>query len=170
MNRVLRTVLSGFTSEDINEIRVINSRYRILATSVLDNQSMVGQRSMDDIVRRSITSESPYDNIYLDQNTRTRILVRATPIKSGDEVIGTIYVESNIEKVFKQMDEINQILAGGTAVSLTITIIIGIFIAQTMTRPISDMRRQAQAMARGNFSRKVRVYGNDEMGQLGDCI
>ena len=64
------------------------------------------------------------------------------------------------------MDEINQILAGGTAVSLTITIIIGIFIAQTMTRPISDMRRQAHAMARGNFSRKVRVYGNDEMGQL----
>ena len=28
------------------------------------------------------------------------------------------------------------------------------------------MRRQAQAMAKGNFSRKVRVYGNDEIGQL----
>ena len=52
------------------------------------------------------------------------------------------------------MDEINQILAGGTAVSLTITVILGIFIAQTMTRPISDMRRQAQEMAKGNFSRK----------------
>ncbi len=75
-------------------------------------------------------------------------------------------MKSNIEKVFKQIDEINQILAGGVAVSLTLTIIIGIFIAQTMTRPISDMRRQAQAMAKGNFSRKVRVYGNDEIGQL----
>ena len=93
-------------------------------------------------------------------------MVRATPIIVGDEVIGTLYLEANIEKVFKQIDEINQILAGGVAVSLTITIIIGIFIAQTMTRPISDMRRQAQAMAKGNFSRKVRVYGNDEMGQL----
>ena len=59
-----------------------------------------------------------------------------------------------------------EFLAGGVAVSLTITIILGILIAQTMTRPISDMRRQAQAMAKGNFSRKVRVYGNDEMGQL----
>lgn len=28
------------------------------------------------------------------------------------------------------------------------------------------MRKQAQAMAKGNFSRKVKVYGNDEMGQL----
>lgn len=163
----LRSVLSGITSEgDIQEIRVINTQNLILATSVLDNQSMVGQRSMDDLVRRSITSESPYEVIELDENSRTRILVSATPIISEGEVIGALYVESNIEKVYTQMDEINQILAGGTAVSLTLTIIIGIFIAQTMTRPISDMRRQAQAMARGNFSGKVRVYGNDELGQL----
>ena len=163
----LADVLSNFNSEDINEVQVINSKYTILATSVWENQSIVGQRSSEDIVRRSITSESPYDTIYLDENSSDRIWVLARPIKSVDgKVIGTIFVKSNIEKVFKQIDEINQILAGGVAVSLTITIIIGIFIAQTMTRPISDMRRQAQAMAKGNFSRKVRVYGNDEIGQL----
>ncbi|WP_318616559.1 cell wall metabolism sensor histidine kinase WalK [Sporosarcina sp. YIM B06819] len=164
----LRTVLLGFasTSEDINEIRVINSRSRILASSVLDNQTMVGQRSMDDLVKKSITSELAQENIRLDQKTRKRIWVLAKPIMVGGEVIGTLYLESNIEKVFTQIDEINEILAVGTAVSLSITIIIGIFIAQTMTRPISDMRRQAQAMAKGNFSRKVHVYGNDELGQL----
>ena len=64
------------------------------------------------------------------------------------------------------MNEINQILAVGTAVALVITIVLGILIAQTITRPISEMRKQAQAMAKGNFSRKVRVYGNDEIGQL----
>lgn len=162
----LRTVLSGFPSDDIIEIRVINSRNRILASSEFDNQVMVGQRSMDDSVRRSIASGAPSDNIVLDKHTRDRILVWVTPIKVEDEVIGTLYLEANIEKVFKQMDEINQILAGGTIVSLTITVILGIFIAQTITRPISDMRRQAQEMAKGNFRRKVRVYGNDEMGQL----
>ena len=164
----LRTVLSGFTStsEDINEIRIINSRYQILASSVLDNQAMVGLRSTDDLVKKSITSELVQENIRLDPKTRNRIWVRAKPIVAENEVIGTLYLESNIEKVFEQIDEINEILAVGTAVSLSITIIIGIFIAQTMTRPISDMRRQAQAMAKGNFSRKVHVYGNDELGQL----
>jgi len=162
----LRSVFSGFSSEDVNEIRVINSKSRILATSVLDNQEMVGRRSMDDVIKRSITSESSNDSIYFDKQKNKRIMVRIMPIKSGDEVIGALYLESNIEKVFQQMDEINEILAVGTAVSLTITILIGILIAQTMTRPISDMRRQAQEMAKGNFSRKVRVYGNDELGQL----
>ncbi|GEN84544.1 PAS domain-containing sensor histidine kinase [Sporosarcina luteola] len=162
----LRTVLSGFNSEDINEIRVIDAKYRIRATSVLDNQSLVGQRSMEDSVRRSVSSEQPYEMINFDQASGKRVMVRVTPIMNNKEVVGTLYVTANIEKVFKQIDEINQILAGGVAVSLSITIVIGIFIAQTFTRPISDMRRQAQAMAQGNFSRKVHVYGNDEMGQL----
>lgn len=166
LEQSLQTVISGFTSEDINEIRILNSKSLILASSVLGNKDSVGQRSMEDIVKRTITSESPSDNIYRDKQTNKRILVRVVPITTEDGVIGALYVKANIEKVFDQMYEINRILAGGTAVSLVITVVLGIFIAQTMTRPISDMRRQAQEMAKGNFSRKVRVYGNDELGQL----
>jgi two-component system, OmpR family, sensor histidine kinase VicK len=166
LEKSLQAVLSGFTSEDINEIRVINAGNIILSTSALNNLSMVGQRSSDPIVRKSNASKTPYDIIHLDDKKRKRVLVRVTPIEIDGEVKGTIYLEANIEKVFRQIDEVNRILAGGVAVSLSITIILGILIAQTMTRPISDMRRQAQAMAKGNFSRKVHVYGNDEMGQL----
>ncbi|MFD0942741.1 cell wall metabolism sensor histidine kinase WalK [Savagea faecisuis] len=165
LEQSLRVVLSSFTSEDMNEIRVIDSKYRIVATSALDNQSIVGQRSTDDTLKRSITSETP-SKIVLDPKLGKRVLVQTRPIVVGEEVIGSLYVESNIEKVYKQIDEINRILAVGAAVSLSITLIIGIFIARTITRPISDMRKQAQAMAKGNFSRKVKVYGNDEMGQL----
>ena len=76
----LQAVLSGFRSEDINEVRVINAGNIILATSALNNISMVGQRSADDIVRRSNASKAPYEIIHLDEKTRNRVLVRATPI------------------------------------------------------------------------------------------
>ncbi|HSO57094.1 MAG TPA: cell wall metabolism sensor histidine kinase WalK [Paenisporosarcina sp.] len=162
----LRTVLYSVRSEDINEIRVVGTNFRILATSETNNQSIVGQRSTETLVRQSISSETPFNNIRLDRQKQDRIWVLASPIIFQGEVLGTIYLESNIETVYNQMTEINRILAGGTAMSLAITVILGILIAQTITRPISDMRRQAQAMAKGNFSRKVRVYGNDEIGQL----
>ena len=164
----LRTVLSSFSSDDIHEVLVIDSKYRILASSVFDHQrTLVGQKSTEDFVKRSIVSETESKPVIMyNKKIKKRVLTRAYPIMNGSEVKGALYVESNIEKVFKQIDEINQILAVGAAVSLSITIVIGIFIAQTFTRPISDMRRQAQAMAKGNFSRKVRVYSNDEMGQL----
>lgn len=162
----LKNVLTEFTSDDIKEIQVINPKYRILATSSFENQMRVGQHSNNDSVRKSITSESIKDVITLDPQSHKRVLALAQPIFNGNEIIGSLYVEANIETVFQQIEQINRILAGGAAFSLTITIIVGIFIARTFTRPISDMRRQAQAMASGNFMRKVKVYGTDEMGQL----
>jgi len=166
----LNLILKEFSTADILEIRVIDNRNRIIATSESDNQSLVGQRSNSDIVRRAISAETLFDTISLDNQTRKRVWVMSIPIRdnvgSAGEVIGAIYIEANIEKVFEQMNDINRIFAVGTAISLAITIIIGILVARTITRPISDIRNQAQAMARGNFSRKVRVYGTDEIGQL----
>ncbi len=103
----------------------------------------------------------------IDRETGKRIWVLASPVKSNDEeVIGAIYFVSKIENVFGQMKQINQIFATGTVIALTITAIIGIFLARAITRPITDMRKQALALARGNFSRKVKIYGHDEIGQL----
>ena len=170
LEKSLNSILREFSGGDINEIRVIDIRNRILATSDSGNQSLIGQKSNDDIVRKAISTQTPYDIIALDQDSLNRVWVLATPIldKVGPngEVIGAIYIEADIEKIFKQLNEINRIFAVGTVMALVITAILGILVARTITRPISDMRRQAQAMTKGNFARKVRVYGTDEIGQL----
>ena len=166
----LSSILREFSSGDINEIRVIDHRNRILATSDSSNQSLIGQKSNDDIVRKAIATQTPNDIIALDQDSLNRVWVLATPVLNkvgpNGEVIGAIYIEADIEKIFKQLNEINRIFAVGTVMALVITAILGILVARTITRPISDMRRQAQAMTKGNFARKVRVYGTDEIGQL----
>lgn len=162
----LKDILSGLSSDDIREIRVIDAHNKILATSDTSGQSIVGQRSADQLVRQTQDSSLANKKIAIDDKTNNRVWLVTKPIKSNGKTIGVIYVKSNIESVFEQMAAINKILAGGTAIALLITIFLGVFIAKTITKPISDMRRQAQAMAKGNFSRKVKVYGNDEIGQL----
>ncbi len=166
----LSVILREFLTNDTIEIRVLDSRSRILATSESDQQTLVGQKATEDIVQRVISIRLLDDRIYIDKETEKRVWVLASPIFNGagpnSDVIGVIYVESNIEQVFEQMGDINRIFAIGTVIALIITIILGILVARTITRPISDMRKQAQAMAKGNFSRKVRVYGTDEIGQL----
>ena len=166
----LKPIVKEFSTGDILEIRVLDNRQRILATSEANNQYLIGQRSNTDTVRRAISAEMFIDMISLDEKTRNRVWELATPIRNGpsqdDEIIGVLYIISDIETVFRQMSEINRIFLGGTAMSLVITIFLGILVARTITQPIADMRRQAQAMAKGNFSRKVRVYGTDEIGQL----
>ncbi|WP_413364163.1 cell wall metabolism sensor histidine kinase WalK [Lysinibacillus sp. 3P01SB] len=164
----LAAILREFSTTDINEILIIDERDRVLATSDANNQMLVGQKWASDIVKTAVSTKGRQEAVWLDDDNRVWVL--ATPILDtvgpNGEVIGTIYIESDIERVFEQMGEINQIFAIGTAMALIITIVLGILVARTITRPISDMRRQAQAMSKGNFSRKVRVYGTDEIGQL----
>lgn len=164
----LAAILREFSTTDVNEILIIDDRDRVLATSDANNQMLVGQKWTSDLVKRAVSTKGRQETVWLDNDKRVWLL--ATPILDtvgpNGEVMGTIYIESNIERVFEQMSEINQIFAIGTAMALIITIFLGILVARTITRPISDMRRQAQAMSKGNFSRKVRVYGTDEIGQL----
>jgi two-component system, OmpR family, sensor histidine kinase VicK len=163
----IKKILSDFDAGDISEVRVIeSSSLKILGTSHPSNQGVVGQRTTELQVKQSMVLEEDQSAIKIDKQTRHRIWVLSTPIKSGKKVIGSIYLVAKIENVFAQMKTINGIFATGTAIALSITALLGILLAQTITRPIADMKKQALAMTKGNFSRKVKVYGNDEIGTL----
>src|SRR5699024_5088740 len=51
-------------------------------------------------------------------------------------------------------------------ISLLITVILGFFIARTITKPITEMRNQTVEMSKGNYTQSVKIYGNDEIGEL----
>ncbi|BCB06077.1 cell wall metabolism sensor histidine kinase WalK [Bacillus sp. KH172YL63] len=163
---IYRILDDSSKTSDIAEIRVINNRSRIEGTSDPNNQGLVGQMSSEKEVKKALALGFGDDDIYLDEKTKDRIWVYTKPIESNNEVIGTIYIAGEIETVYDQMNEINKIFTNGTMIALAITAVLGVLLAQTVTRPISDMRKQALAMAKGNFSRKVKVYGYDEIGQL----
>jgi two-component system sensor histidine kinase VicK len=163
----IKKILKDFRGSDISEVRVIDARtLKILGTSDPDNQGLVGQRFTELRVKQSIVLESDQSSILVDRKSGNRIWVLSKPIYSGKKVIGAIYLVAKIESVFQQMKTINGIFTTGTAIALSITAVLGILLAQTITRPIADMKKQAMAMAKGNFSRKVKVYGNDEIGAL----
>jgi two-component system, OmpR family, sensor histidine kinase VicK len=162
----IKKILRDFESADIFEVRVIDAKSRKILGTSDTNQGVVGQRTTELRITQSINLGEDSSSIRIDKKGGHRIWVLSTPIKSGNNVIGAIYLEAKIENVFTQMKTINGIFATGTGIALAITAILGILLAQTITRPITDMKKQALAMAKGNFSRKVRVYGQDEIGTL----
>ncbi|KON83268.1 histidine kinase [Rossellomorea marisflavi] len=162
LNRILR----DSRTNDISEIRVINSKSRVIGTSGQNEQNLIGQAAGEKEVKRALALGINHNDIYFDKKSGDRIWVFTEPIESNNEVIGAMFVVGQIETVYDQMNEINAIFTRGTIIALVITAILGVLLAQTITRPISDMRKQALAMSKGNFSRKVKVYGYDEIGQL----
>ncbi|WP_449622082.1 cell wall metabolism sensor histidine kinase WalK [Robertmurraya sp. Marseille-Q9965] len=163
-------ILKDFNNtSDISEVQIIEgTSLKIIGTSDANNQGIVGQRTTDRLIWKVIATsdEDGDDQTLIDRPSGNRIWKLAEPIKVDDDVIGGILLVANVENVYSQMKTINQIFATGTAISLGISALLVVFLARTITRPITDMRKQAIAMSKGNFSRKVKVYGYDEIGEL----
>ncbi|KMY52121.1 cell wall metabolism sensor histidine kinase WalK [Peribacillus loiseleuriae] len=155
------------SSNNITEVQVIELRSRrVLGTSDPGNQSIVGKKTTEDIIKRTLVLGAADQDVLYDLKTNRRVWVLAVPVDYNEKVIGAVYVIADMENVFDQLDEINHIFITGTAIALSITALLGVWLAKTITRPMTDMRKQAIAMSKGNFSRKVKVYGDDEIGQL----
>ncbi|MBC1656008.1 cell wall metabolism sensor histidine kinase WalK [Listeria welshimeri] len=159
-------------SSNLIEVRIVDEKGKILGTSNLNNQGIVGQKSNDPLVKRTLSlGTTSEDKIYKDEsNKNNRVWVNVSSIKNKGEVIGAIYLVADIESVYKQVDDITNIFITGTLIAMVITAILGILLSRTITKPIVEMKRQAYAMARGNYSRKVKVYGVDEIGELADSF
>ncbi|MBC1365090.1 cell wall metabolism sensor histidine kinase WalK [Listeria welshimeri] len=159
-------------SSNLIEVRIVDEKGKILGTSNLNNQGIVGQKSNDPLVKRTLSlGTTSEDKIYKDEsNKNNRVWVNVSSIKNKGEVIGAIYLVADIESVYKQVDDITNIFITGTLIAMIITAILGILLSRTITKPIVEMKRQAYAMARGNYSRKVKVYGVDEIGELADSF
>ncbi|EKZ4879160.1 cell wall metabolism sensor histidine kinase WalK [Listeria monocytogenes] len=170
----IRELLVDYSRASTNliEVRIVDDKGKILGTSNLNNQGIVGQKSNDPLVKRTLSlGTTSEDKIYKDEsNKNNRVWVNVSSIKNKGQVIGAIYLVADIESVYKQVDDITNIFITGTLIAMIITAVLGILLSRTITKPIVEMKRQAYAMARGNYSRKVKVYGVDEIGELADSF
>ncbi|MFC0561265.1 cell wall metabolism sensor histidine kinase WalK [Halalkalibacter alkalisediminis] len=159
------TILRDLFSIDNSEVQVIDQNRVVVSTSNLLNRHIVGQQSTEVRVKRALLGV-PEEDVLRDPTTGHRMRILAVPIKIDDETIGALYIEASMEDIYGQMRQINSILLSGTFIALAISVILVILLARTITGPIIDMRRHALRMGRGDFSKQVKVYSGDEIGQL----
>jgi two-component system sensor histidine kinase VicK len=164
----IQNLLSDYGNRpEIDEIRFVNSDNVLAATSRISNESNIGSRITEEMTEEAISTGTRNDDIYVNADQdQQRIWLLNEPVIVDDQVIGAIYVTSNIESVYQQLEDINNTFIIATVISLIITSILGIFIARTITRPITDMRNQALQMSEGDYTSRVRIYSNDEIGEL----
>lgn len=153
---------------EIDTIRYVDNSEVILATSSESNRDSINQKINDSQIKASLSLGKTNDRLKLrdEPGGKIRVWVKNFPIKDNNKILGVIHIEESIESVYGLLTKINSIFIIGTVISLLITIILGFFIARTITKPISDMRNQALEMSKGNYTNRVKVYGNDEIGEL----
>ena len=160
----IQRLLDNSSTSEMIEMRVVDEKGIVLATTDVSGKSAIGKKNdyqeLDDFTIKSMK--------VADKDTHSRVLINVHPIQSmtGDTVLGALYVKSDIEDQYQQIKNIAVIFVTASLLAVGISMVVAILIAHSITQPIGEMREQALRIARGDYSRKVTVYGKDELGQL----
>ena len=169
----VQNILEDYIGGDFLEIQVVDAEGYILGTNDQTRQSVVGTKSTDRDVQQALLLENDRKYQYVDEDRMDRVLKVVSPMfatTSPGEVIGVVIMESNIETVYSQISEILKIFMNASLFAIVITIILAIIISQGISKPIAEMRTKTLAIAQGDYSGRIRIYGNDELGQLAETI
>lgn len=154
------------------DIFVIDDNYIIVAA----NNANQGRSALDllesSIIYKTLVKgeiSQSYSSIVA-QNTEIPVMNMVFPIGEGTHISGVIYIRVNMTSVYATINKSKQIFVQAMIVGLAITVILGTFIARSITTPINDVTEKAEKMAQGDFSQEVTVKSNDEIGRLADMF
>lgn len=94
----------------------------------------------------------------------------AEPIRAGDGVRGVVYVTRSTQPVLQQMHRLRQSLVKLLVVSLSITLLVTIVLAYTITRPLSRLADAARRISRGERAVAVPQEGTGEVRDLSHAV
>lgn len=147
------------------EIQVLDASGKIITTSVPSQTDYVGQRNTQTVVSRALQGIGDNEEyITGDDNVRKKVV--AKPVWLGGKVVGAIYIAADMKDLYATISRINSVFISGMLIALTLTAVLGVILAHTITQPIKEMTRHATAVAEGSFDRKMPIFGSDEIGQL----
>ncbi|KAA9005159.1 cell wall metabolism sensor histidine kinase WalK [Paenibacillus spiritus] len=147
------------------EIQVLDASGKIITTSVPSQADYVGRRNTQTVVSRALQGISDNEEYIIgDDNVRKKVV--AKPVLSDGKVVGAIYIAADMKDLYATMSRINSVFLSGMLLALTLTAVLGVILAHTITQPIKEMTKHATAVAEGRFDTRMPILGNDEIGQL----
>lgn len=157
-----------FASVPHAEIQILD-RHGVVISTNFENQSIIGQRNTQIEVQRALMGTRD-EEVRLHPKTGHRMKILSIPVKHNQEVVGAVYLMASMEETYQTVEEINKLLLRGSSIALGLTVVIALALARTITSPIKEMTQQTKALAAGDFSKQVKVYSQDEIGQLAQGI
>ncbi|MFW4409653.1 cell wall metabolism sensor histidine kinase WalK [Lactiplantibacillus argentoratensis] len=175
-NGQIKTILSNYNNTNVDEIQVVDSKGTIRGTSDVNDQSVVGQKTTDRNVKNAIYNNRTYTKSTYDTQNNGRYYVSIVPLYSSNsagnssQLVGVLYVRANMKSVYSTINNIMGIFVIASLAAMVLGLGIAIIISRAITRPIEEMKQQTQRIARGDYAGQVRVYSDDELGQLAKAI
>ena len=90
----------------------------------------------------------------------------ARPIKSGEQTVGVVFSSSLASQPMTFFKSLIKIYLLAAIIPIFIMLVAGYLMSYRLIRPLRQMSDAAKRMAKGDFSRRIPVVSDDEIGEL----
>ena len=94
----------------------------------------------------------------------------AVRVEKGDDVLGVVRFALPLSQVQLEIQLIYRVVLFGAIAAVMIALVVAYFVSRSITLPVRQMKETAERIAKGDFSRRVRVRSRDEFGELAKSL
>ncbi|HDK26507.1 MAG TPA: phosphate regulon sensor histidine kinase PhoR, partial [Candidatus Atribacteria bacterium] len=98
------------------------------------------------------------------------MLYIAIPIIKNGQILGVVRLSLPLTDVNRGIANLRKIIILATLIALAIASITSLIISLTITRPLQEMTKVSQKISKGDFSKKLKICRQDEIGQLANSL
>lgn len=150
-------------------------KYKMIADTTSINVSEKSafdiKQIREDLVMDTVKNAESREKISLNFDDDGKSMHMSLPILNEiGEVKGIVYMVKDLSGMYRTLEESQELLLKATLIALFTTVLLGYFIARSITEPINDLTIKAEKMAAGDFEQSVDVKSSDEIGELANMF
>jgi two-component system sensor histidine kinase VicK len=152
------------------EIYVINMDDNVIATST-ENINKIASNLFD--LQLLVSAKTGKSKVAISsiRNYDIRSMDESIPIyNNNNDIIGILFIRYNLNAIYETLSKVTMIIVKAIMIATVFTIIICFLIAKTISEPIEDITKKILMMSDGDFSNRVEVKSNDEIGDLAETF
>lgn len=169
-NQQLSQIISNYNLGDISQLMVVDNKGVIRAVSNVNDQNRIGQRTSNADIKSVLSNGKQVSKVI---NDNGNYMVQISPLTSANGTntpVGALYVRASLQGVFNNLRQVSIYFLIASLIAAVLGAVVALVISRAITRPIEEMRKQALQVANGDYSGHVRVYAQDELGQLAEAF
>ena len=145
---------------------------------IMDSSGRIGAKMSDiegetlptsfNALERAMRGEVVYETI---ERTKPRLRMVTIPIMDNKKVTSVVQVGTSLEDFDETMRKLLLIMIISIPTSISVTIVVGYFMAKKALKPVDQIRRAAVKISSSNLDEKIDIAGRrDELGRLAETF
>ncbi|MGH7220218.1 MAG: ATP-binding protein [Nitrospiraceae bacterium] len=169
----LQAAVRDLSARSLSRVTVIAPDGRVLADSAVSDSNLAtleNQRTRPEIQQVAATGRGT--DLRTSHPTGERTLYLAVGLSGANQAAPTVFLRLGLPLTTydREVAKLHQDLALAFGIAFLIAVALSVWLAHSITKPLSDIAIAARQLAKGDHVARIRTGSRDEVGLLADTL